>query len=520
MKLVKEEHFKKNISELSEKDIGKSIALEVRVEAIVKDNSPLVLAVTDGFGKINLVSFEKNISRPKQGDCLLVKGDLKKNKRGEIEMSLESFRMLSITETKEFEKKNSEELLRKSKVSDSSFLIESDSLELMREKILKCATEIKKAIIQSRPIIVRHHSDCDGYCAGVAIERAVLATLGQRQSGSSIADWRFFRRLPSKSPYYDYSDLIRDLSGAMQNKEKFGYQNPLIVLLDLGSSSQNLLSIKKARIYGCKIIVIDHHDPGIDEQNNAEVDEFLDVHLNPHFFDFDSNLTAGMLSSEVANAINKDSNIKIFPALSGISDKSLGVEFEKYLSLAKESGYSEEYLKMLSETIDFETYYIGNLESKSIVDDLFGKDDIDKFQKQIVDLIYPELKKLKEDALSSAIANSNFERSNGYELLTLDLDNAQVRQSYPSQGKVIGMLYSNYEHKKNFLGVLGISEDMVIFRLSDSTKSSVPKLLLKLKSKHPHAMINGGGHDKAGTIKFLACKKEEIISFIKGEISK
>jgi RecJ-like exonuclease len=227
-----------------------------------------------------------------------------------------------------------------------------------------------------------------------------------------------------------------------------------------------------------------------------------------------------MLSSEVANAINSKLNVRILPALSGISDKSFGVEFEKYLSLAKELGHSEEYLKMLSETIDFETYYIGNMESKSIVDDLFGKDDIDEFQKQIVDLIYPELKKLKEDALSSAIANSNFERLNSYELLTLDLDKAQVRQSYPSQGKVIGMLYSNYEDKPNFLGVLGISEDMVIFRLSDLAKSSVPRLLKELKAKYPHAMINGGGHDKAGTIKFLVCKKFEIIDFIKGEISK
>ncbi len=520
MRVTKEEYLKKKISELSEKDIGRDIVLEVRVEALVKDGFPLVLAVTDGFGRINLVSFDKNISNPKQGDYLLVRGNIKENKKGELEISLESFKALSINEIREFEKKSSTEIIKKSKVNHSSFLIESDSLEVMREKILECASEIKKAIIQSTPIIVRHHSDCDGYCAGVAIERAVLATLKQRQQRNGIADWRSFKRLPSKSPYYDYSDLIRDLSGAMQNKDKFGDKNPLIILLDLGSSSQNLLSIKKARIYGCKIIVIDHHDPGIDEKNSSEVDEFLDVHLNPHFFGLDSNLTAGMLSSEVANAINSKLNVRILPALSGISDKSQGSDFDKYLSLAKSFGHSEEYLGMLSETIDFETYHIGNMESKSIVDDLFGKDEIDDFQRQIVNLVYPELKKLKEDALSSAIANSNFERLKSYELLTLDLDKAQVRQGYPSQGKVIGMLYSNYEDKPNFLGVLGISEDMVIFRLSDLAKSSVPRLLKDLKATCPHAMINGGGHDKAGTIKFLACKRLEIIDFIKGEISK
>jgi len=514
------ELLKKKISQLTDKDIGKQIVLRVLIEGVVKEKSPQVLIVSDGFGKVSLVSFNKDIPKPQKGDYFLITAKIKENKRNEIELLIQEFRKLESEEIKEFENDINQEISKKSKVNHSSFLIESKSFESMKEKILLCAKEIKKAVMQSVPIIVRHHSDCDGYCAGVAIERAVLATLKEKQERNAIPDWRSFKRLPSKSPYYDYSDLIRDLSGAMQNKDKFGDKNPLIILLDLGSSSQNLLSIKKARIYGCKIIVIDHHDPGIDSENNAEVDEFLDVHLNPHFFGFDSNLTAGMLSSEVANAIDKDSNIKILPALSGISDKSFGEEFEKYLALAKGLGYSEEYLRMLSETIDFETYYIGNLESKSIVDDLFGKDEIDEFQKEIVELIYPQLRKLKEDALSSAIANSTFEKVGSYDLITLDLDKSQPRQSYPPQGKVIGMIYSNYEHKKNFLGVLGISDDMVIFRLSDLTKSSVPKLLLDLKSKYPHSMVSGGGHDKAGTIKFLACKKDEIIGFIKGEISK
>lgn len=520
MNEINEQYIKKKISELSEKDIGRNVALHVLVEAVIKESAPQILAVTDGFNKINLVSFNKNIHKPKAGDYFSIVGSVKENKRGKIEIFLESSKALSMSEKREFENKRNVQLSKGSKVSHSSFLIESDSLKLMREKIVECATEIKKAIIQSRPIIVRHHSDCDGYCAGVAIERAVLATLKQRQQINGIADWRAFKRLPSKSPYYDYSDLIRDLSGAMQNKDKFGDKNPLILLLDIGSSSQNLLSIRKARIYGCKIIVIDHHDPGLNEKNVSEVDEFLDVHLNPHFFGLDSNLTAGMLSSEVANAIDNNSNVKILPALSGISDRSKGAEFESYLSLAKTLRYSEEYLKMLSDTIDFETYHIGNLESKSIVDDLFGKDDVDEFQKQIVDLIYPELKKLKKDALSSAIANSSFERLKSYKLLTLDLDNAHVRQSYPTQGKVIGMLYSNYEMENDFLGVLGISDDMIIFRLSDLAKTSVPTLLKELKAKWPNAMVSGGGHDKAGTIKFLPCKQLEIINFVKGEISK
>ena len=38
----------------------------------------------------------------------------------------------------------------------------------------QAATQIRLAVIQDRPIIVRHHNDCDGYSSGFALERAII----------------------------------------------------------------------------------------------------------------------------------------------------------------------------------------------------------------------------------------------------------------------------------------------------------------------------------------------------------
>ena len=44
-------------------------------------------------------------------------------------------------------------------------------MDKLRISFIKAAQEIKLAIIQNRPIIVRHHNDTDGYCAGYALEK-------------------------------------------------------------------------------------------------------------------------------------------------------------------------------------------------------------------------------------------------------------------------------------------------------------------------------------------------------------
>ena len=62
------------------------------------------------------------------------------------------------------------------------------------------AKAIRRAVLDGRSILVRHHADADGICAGVAIEKAVVPLL-KEINNSNDAEWHFFKRAPSKAPF-------------------------------------------------------------------------------------------------------------------------------------------------------------------------------------------------------------------------------------------------------------------------------------------------------------------------------
>ena len=93
------------------------------------------------------------------------------------------------------------------------------------------AKSIRRAILDGRSILVRHHADADGICAGVAIEKAVVPLLNEANNNSD-AEWHYFKRAPSKAPFYEIEDVVKDLSFGLEDVERHGQKLPLIVLLD------------------------------------------------------------------------------------------------------------------------------------------------------------------------------------------------------------------------------------------------------------------------------------------------
>ena len=169
-------------------------------------------------------------------------------------------------------------------------MIKSETLNKLEPKFIEAIDLIEKSIADKRPVLIRHHADCDGYCGGIAMQRAILSKMYKVHRRESDLFY-YFRRLPSKAPYYDYTDVTKDISNFLNDAERFERKKPLIIVIDNGSSNQDLLSLKKLKIYGAKVIVIDHHP------NNPANDEFIDVHVNPFLVGGNSDSTAGMICS-------------------------------------------------------------------------------------------------------------------------------------------------------------------------------------------------------------------------------
>lgn len=279
----------------------------------------------------------------------------------------------------------------------------------------EAAQKIRRAILDGRSILLRHHNDADGICSGVAMEKAIVP-LVEQVNPSNDAQYYYFKRSPSKAPFYELEDVVKDLSFALEDKERHGQKLPLIVLLDNGSTEEDIVALMQAKIYDVEVVVIDHHSPGdliTKEEKDGEivggtvaVDEYVDTHVNPYLVGGDSQLTAGALATEVAHIINPEIKdlIKHLPAIAALGDHAECGEVYQYLELAAEKGFTKEHLAKIAECVDFEAYFLRFMNGRGIMDTILAVDNIDKHEKMI-DALYKEYLKRVDTQLKAAIPN-------------------------------------------------------------------------------------------------------------------
>ena len=292
-------------------------------------------------------------------------------------------------------------------------MIKSDIYDRLADRFKAASVMISRGIAEKRPILIRHHADCDGYAGAVALERAILEMLYQHHRRESDIFY-YYRRSPSRTPFYDYSDATKDVSNFLADVMRHEHKRPLIIVVDNGSSSEDLMSLRKLKIYGAQLIVIDHHPPC------KENDTYIDLHINPHFVTSSYGISAGMLCAEIAAQLMPGiEDMELLAALSGVADKCEGTELDQYLMLAEKKGYSRRKIEQIAECIDFETYYLGFLESRYMVDDLFFG-DLAK-QDQLISMISQELAKRKA-AYEVAVEKYTLSENMGsFALASLDL---------------------------------------------------------------------------------------------------
>ncbi|MBU0758593.1 MAG: hypothetical protein KKF44_11095 [Nanoarchaeota archaeon] len=491
---------------LDDSDIGKIFSFEVRIDDIRKSGGPLLFFLSDSTTTFVAANFSKDrvFTKFRKGD--FVTAELKIKKRGNsLEGEFINAEILDERGISELNKKfNSVK-----DIAEPDFLIKSKALDDLRPELIKAAKRIKSAIYEKRPIMIKHHADCDGYAAAIAIEKAILPLIESlHQNKGRIS--KYYRRSPSFAPFYEYSDVIRDLGSILENAERFGEALPLIVLLDLGAIEQNLTAIEKLELYDIKVLLIDHHNP-MNRIETKKVKEILDVFVNPYFVGFDATLTTGMMCTELARFINPDvKNINHLPALAGTGDKSDKDEFEQYLSL---SGIDREYLKRIALCIDYQAHYIRFQESRELVDRLL---DINSHNhKKLIEFIYSEIEKkifLAKQAVQKYVTKNKLD---DISLIKIDCEKLSFSDGFPNTSKITRLAHEMYEGKRITLGLLS---DSITLRVDSVPEFNVNELVQKLKKTMPYALINGGGHEFAGTLRFVEAAKKDVLNKVDEEI--
>jgi RecJ-like exonuclease len=551
IKKVKKHIERTKIATLDDSSLNSVVKIHGEVIQIQQTSGPTIFTITDETAITWAAAFNEPGVRMYPeidiGDIVEVIGEVNTH-NGEIQIESSSIEELEGEEARKMREFIDIALDKKAEPEDVDFLIQSPVLDRLKPKMREAAKVIRRAILDGRSILVRHHADADGICAGVAMEKAVIPYL-KANNPDSDAEYHYFKRSPSKAPFYELEDVVKDLSFALEDLDRHGQKLPLIVLLDNGSTEEDIVALMQAKIYDIEIVVIDHHFPGelitktlrsgetVDGSAdcNSEdiiagtvaVDEYVDTHVNPYLVGGDSQITAGALATEVAHIINPDVKdlIKHLPAIAVLGDRAEADEVEQYVNLASEKGYDREQLKKIAECIDFEAYFLRFMNGRGIIDTILGVDNIDKHPK-MVEALYKEYLKRVDTQMKAALPNiKRVQFDNGIYFNVLDVEKYAHKFTFPAPGKTCGFVHDKIVKE---LGedkpiiTLGHGPDFGVLRATDTVHQlfgfNVNNIVISLADKIPQAGIDGGGHECAGSIKYIEGLGKEVLSQLLNEV--
>ncbi len=499
---------RRKTTELS-KYIGKLVHLSGEVIQIKQTGGPTIFTISDEDGTVQCAAFEKAGERAypeiKSETIVRVMGE-PSIRNGALQVEIRSMKQLWGGDATGIKERIESSMDKRAEPHDTSFLVKSDVLEKLKPKMKNAARLIRKAVFKSRPIIIRHHADADGITSAIAIERALLPLI--REVGGSDADRHFYRRAPSKAPFYELEDVTKDLTFALEDQERFGQKMPLVVLMDNGATEEDMPAMKQAVIYGIDIMVIDHHHP------DGTIDSMVLEHVNPAYANGDYGITTGMLGAEIARMINPDitEEIKHLPAVSAVGDRSEAHEAELYKSIVGEK-YKPDELKNIALALDYEAFWQRFSDGRGIMNDILALGSSVR-HKQIVRLLSEQANMAIGEQLEASLPNVRTQKlANGAVLNVIDVENYAHKFTFPPPGKTSGEIHDRMcgKYEGQPVVTIGYGPDFAVLR-SRGIKMNIPQMVKELRNEIKGAGVSGGGHLVVGSIKFVEGMRKEVLA--------
>lgn len=453
---------------------------------------PVVFVVTNGLGAVEAVIKDSDFN---VGDVVYLEGPVNEHK-GRTQIEIKSIKKSSM----DFDAI----MYERSKPVRTTFSISSERFETMKPEIINIATRIRMAILKGQPIMIRHHNDSDGFISGLSLEMGCLEFM----KAQGIDPKFILFRSPSKAPFYSSGDVLRDLVLSKRFVEEDNSElKPLLIVADNGSTPEDAFGLGILKTLGYDSIVIDHHNPvEIDENGVTSVDKYLVAHLNPYKLGLNSKTSAGMLCYEIARMVSENFDLPQMPAVAGISDRCDIQETEDYIS---NTGMTREKLGKIGTAIDYISYQLKHDAGKGVIEQLFINYDF-------VELINTEVQKGFESQLQCALPYLRTQEINGVNFSYIDLSKYTMRFTYPGPGAVLSRIHEIAASQNTTLPSLtiGMVEDMFIVR-ANKPVLPVQTIIDTLQAKYPNANVDGGGHEMAGAIRFVAAHQSELLEEIK-----
>ncbi|MFC4406124.1 DHH family phosphoesterase [Haloarchaeobius iranensis] len=493
-------------------NLGEQVHVEGIVTQIKQTGGPTIFQVRDEHGVVPAAAFEaagvRAYPEVAVDDVVRVTGVVE-SREDAVQLEVGSLTALEGDDASEVRDRIDDATEEWAEPHDVEPLVEWDAFEKLREDIREVARMLRKTVIEGRPIRVRHHADGDGMCASVPVQRALEGFIAEVHQDPS-APRHLFKRLPSKAPFYEMEDATRDLNFALEDRAKHGQKLPLVLMLDNGSTEEDVPAYRTLAHYDIPIVALDHHHP-----DPEAVDPLLDAHVNPYLYDEDYRITTGMMCVELARMIYPDltNDLRHVPAVAGLSDRSKAEAMDDYLELAAAEGYDEDDLQDISEALDYGAHWLRYDSGRHLIDDVLniGVDDESR-HRRLVDVLSTRAEEAVDEQLDAAMSHVEHDPlDNGAHLYTIDVENHAHRFTYPAPGKTTGEIHDRkVEETGDPVITIGYGPDFAVLR-SDGVRLDIPQMVTELDEEIVGGGVSGGGHLVVGSIKFVKGRREEVI---------
>ena len=348
--------------------VGETIRLEGEIVGVRQTSGPTVFELRDASGAVDCAAFVEAGVRAypdvEVGSIVRLDGEVER-RYDELQVETEALSILADDEAATVERRLADALTAEARPESVTALVESDAVDAVADDLVDAAETIRRAVLESRPVVVRHAATADGYVAGAAIERAVLPLI-RAEHAAADAEYHYFTRRPLEESVYDMDDATNDVTRMLQDRDRHDEKLPLVLLVGTGSTVESSDGLGLLGIYGARRVVVDA------EVADAAVADDCEAIVNPGLAGADAaDLSTGTLAATLAATVDADvrDDLVHLPAVSYWGDAP-----DEYVALAAEAGYDADRTRELREAIALEAYYQSYEDKRELITDLLFDD--------------------------------------------------------------------------------------------------------------------------------------------------
>ncbi|SDF75925.1 DHH family phosphoesterase [Halorientalis regularis] len=480
--------------------VGNDVRIEGEIVDIRQTSGPTVFELRDETGVVDCAAFEEAGVRAypevEEGDLVRLDGEVRR-RRGELQMETEALVVLEDDEHAAVSERMADALTEQARPEDVEPLAEDPAVDAVIDGVREAATAIRRAVLEDRPVVVRHNATVDGYVGGVAIERATLP-LVRDQHGAADAEYHYFDRRPLEDGVYDMQDATQDVTGMLDNRERHDEKLPLFVFVAAGATRESMDGFDLLSVYDADRVVLDSAEA------DPEVGDTVDTLVSPSLTDAEDATTATAIAATVAAHVDEDVRAEIghLPAVSFWEDAP-----ESYVDLAAETGYDEDDTREIREAIALEAYYQSYEDKRELIADLLFPETDD--ERGLAGHVSEQFRTKMDAEIETAEANLEHRDVGKLDVAVLDTDAFAHRYEFPPTNLLLDELFRR--HRDDVDVVVGLASDELYLRSTSAL--DVRAVAATAAEDAPDAGLHAKS-TRDGCLEFLSGERDAVLDAV------